>query len=313
VHVISGRIEEVAGGGSRWAPWRRFEVVDDFTVLTDEVQLWPNPTGTISQQGAAGAYYVQSGPAETVLKNMLAPNVARQGTNLTIPASAGLGMTLRKRARFHTIPDVMPNLTKYGIGVRVRQVGSGRTLEVFTPHSVAQTLTQESGVVVDGEYDTSAPTVTRVVIGAGGEGTARVLRQKIDAARESAHGVVLPAFIDARGVQQDGTAQEFENELTELMDEALDEGAPKASLKAVLAETGWFRLGVAYFLGSEVKVRLAQGPVIEDHIRSIDYSWTPGGGVSITPKVGDWSDVTDTRLIKYVRALSRAVGTLEKR
>jgi hypothetical protein len=313
--MLSGRVEEVAGGGSRFVPWRRFRVVDDFTVLTDEVQLWPNPTGTITQQGADTAYFVRSGPAETVLKALLAPNVARQGTVLTIPASQGLGATVRVRARFHTVPDVMPDLTALGIGVRVRQDGATRVLDVSVPPVVAQTLTQASGVVVDGEYDVSAPTVTRVAIGAGGEGTARLFRQKVDTAREAAYGVVLPVFRDARDVKEDTdtTAADVEAILIERMNETLAEGAPTASLKAVLAETGWFRLGRAYVPGSRVKVQLAGGPVIEDHVRRVAFSWTPDRGVTLTPIVGDWTDVADERLFKHVRALTRAVGQLERR
>lgn len=316
-HFMSGRVEQVAGGGSRYAMTRTFQVIDDSVVL-DEVECWPNPTGTPSQQGDDGAYFTRTGPAETVLKQTLAPNVTRQGTVLTIPTTAGLGSTITVQNRFHMASErLLPAVRAAGLEVRVWQDGASRVLEAYEPTTLTQTLTQESGIVLDGSYSVTGPTITRVTLLAGGVGEARVVRQKIDAARESAYGVVLPATIDARDIQQDmdadpsGTA--YEAELTARMDERLAEGAPKASLSASLTESGWFRYGVAYWEGSRVGVRLAGAPVIEDSIRKIPFSFTPDGGAVFTPQVGEWSDLADDPLIKHVKALTRAVGDLEKR
>jgi hypothetical protein len=312
--LMSGAVEDVGGGGSTHSPWRKFSVVDDWSVLTDEVQCWPNPTGTIAQQGDAEAYHTVTGPAETVLKSILAPNVTRQGTVLTIPATAGLGSPITGSVRFHTpFERLFPAVEQAGLGVRVRQVGSGRQLQVFTPTVRTRPLTQASGIVVSGEYSVSRPTVTRVTVLAGGEGTARVVRQKIDAAREAEWGVVLPATRDARDVQT--TDPDLEAKLTARMDEVLAEGAPKASLKCELTEAESFQYGVAFSLGDRMPIKLADAPPLTDYVRSVAFSWSPdqNAPVKLTPRVGDWSDVADAQIINHVTALTRAVSNLEKR
>lgn len=310
--LISGAVEQVGGGGPRHSPWRKFAVEDDFSVLTDEVQCWPNPTGTITQQGDDEAYHTVTGPAETVLKSILAPNVTRQGTVLTIPASAGLGSTITGSVRFHTpFERLFPAIEQAGLGVRVRQSGTTRILEVYVPATYARELTQKSGIVVSGEYSSSRPSVTRVTALAGGEGTARVVRQKIDATREADWGVRLPAARDARDVPADDA--ELEAKLLARMDEALAEGAPKASLKCELTETESFRYGVAFGLGDKVTIRLTDAPPITDYVRSVGFSWSAGDGVKITPRVGEWSDVSNDPIIDRVADLTRAVSNLEKR
>lgn len=311
IDLISGRVSSEAGTGTL-APTKTFTVTDDWTVLSDEVQCWPNPTGTINQQGDEDAYFTRRGPAETVLKQILAPNVTRQGTELTIPATAGLGSTITGQMRFHTVAErLFPAVEDAGLGVRVIQQDDTRVLDVFEPATFPRVLTQESGVVAAGEYSVTAPTVTRVLIAAGGEGTARVVREKILSDLEDEHGVVLPAFRDARDVNND--EGNLEAELVERMDETLEEGAPKASLKCELAETGWFRFGVSFNVGDRVSVQLAGAPVITDVVRAVAFEWSPGDGVKVTPRVGEWSDVADAALIGRVASLSRAVSNLEKR
>jgi hypothetical protein len=312
VHMISGPVEQTTGGGGR-RPWRRFKILDDWSVLTDEVQCWPNPTGTVDQQGDDEAYHTVTGPAETVLKDIVRPNVVRDGLTLTIPASAGLGASITGSVRFHTPAErLFPAVTRAGIGVRVRQVEGGRELQVWVPATRTRVLTQESGVVVSGEYSVKRPTVTRVVVLGPGEGTARVVRRKIDAAREAAFGVRLPKTVDARDIKADDP--NIEGLLLARMDQALAEGAPKASLKCELVETQSFRLGLAYDLGDLVPVRLADGPTITDRVSAVAYSWKPGdGGVRITPRIGEWADTADAALVAQVVALTRSVSNLEKR
>lgn len=310
--LISGRVHEVAGSGPRRAAVRTFTVADDWTVLSDEIQCWPNPTGTINQQGDEDAYFTRTGPAETVLKQILAPNVTRQGTALTIPATSGRGLTITGMVRFHPITErLWPAFEQAGLGVRVVQVGGQRVLDVYEPVTYSRVLTQDSGIVVDGSWSISAPTVTRVTILAGGEGTARVVRQKVDAALEAEWGVILPAVRDARDIPADDP--NLEALLTARMDETLEEGAPKASLKCELTETEQFRFGAAFDVGDRVSIRLSDAPVITDYVRSVGFSWTPESGVEITPHVGEWSDLADAPLIAQVSALTRAVGNLERR
>lgn len=314
---MSGSVLERGGGGNRFAPWRTFTVLDDDGAL-DEIECWPNPTGNANQQGDEDAYFTRTGPAETVLKQVLAPNVARQGTVLTIPPSSGLGATVTVSMRFHLASErLLPAVRAAGLRLRVRQEGTGRVLDVTVPPTLAQTLTQQSGIVTDASYKVARPTITRVTLLAGGEGKARVVRTKVDSALEDEYGVKLPASIDARDIQHDPetdpSGAAFEAALEQRMADKLAEGAPKASLSAQLTESGWFRYGVAYDIGTRLAVRLAGEEPIEDSIRRIPFSFTPDAGATFTPQVGEWSDLADDPLIKHVSALTRAVGDLEKR
>lgn len=309
VFMLSGRVEAVDGGGGPRA-WRRFRVVDDFSVLTDEVQCWPVPAAAITAQ--SDAYHTVTGPAETVLKSILAPNVTRQGTVLTIPATAGLGSASTASVRFHTVAErVLPLVDGAGLGVRVRQSGATRTLDVWQPATYPRPLTEGSGVVISGEYTIEAPTVTRVVVGAGGEGAARVFRQYVDTALESTWGIVLPAFRDARDIDTDNP--DLEALMQARADETFAEGAPVASLRCELVETSAFRLGIAYNVGDIVSVQLAGGaPLITDRVRSVAFEWTAAGGAVITPRIGEWSDTSDDVMVRRVLALTRATSDLQK-
>lgn len=311
VFMLSGRVDEVGGGGSPKAPWRRFRVIDDWTVLSDEVQCWPNPTGTISQQGDDEAYFTRSGPAETVVKQTLTPNVARQGTVLSIPATASRGSSITLKTRFHVFAErAFPLVEQAGLGVRVRQQDATRVLDVFEPHTYPRVLTQDSGVVSSGEYSVSAPTVTRVVALGPGEGTARVTRQKIATALETAHGVRLPLVVDARDV--DAADPNLDAILTERMDEALAEGAPRASITCELVETATFRFGVAFDVGDRVTIRLTKAPPVTDIVRTVDFTWEPGSRPKVTPKVGDWADTSDAAMVKQVKSITRSLSNLQK-
>src|SRR5690606_1644502 len=176
--------------------------------------------------------------------------------------------------------------------------------------SVPLWVTEASGVCVGGESSVKAPAVARVAVGAGGEGVARVFRMFADLALEAEWGITLPAFRDARDVAADDS--NLETILEERAAETLAEGAPKASLKCELVETEHFRLVVAYTAGDGVTVQLAGAPPTTDRVRSIELSWTPGDGGRITPRVGEWSDTSETAVVLRVVALPRAVSDLQK-
>lgn len=313
--LLSGYVTETEGTGSRWQPTRSFAVVDDYAALTSEILCWPNPTGALTAQGADGAYFTKTGPAETVLKQILAPNVTRDGIPLTIPTTTGLGSTITCSVRMHYITErIMPMFEDAGLGVRVTQTGdktAHRTLEVWAPTVHTRVLTQESGIVVDGSWSKTPPTVTRVVAGTSGEGTARTFERQIDTALEAQYKVKLCQFVDARDL--DTAATDYSTQLAQRLADALSEGAPKASLSATLAETGQFRFKVDYDVGDTYPLQFAGGPVIADKVRSVQFSADKDSGVKITPVVGDWQDSTDATVMKRVAALQRAVSDLQKR
>lgn len=303
--LLSGPLSDVSGAGARRASLRTLRVADDWTILSEILGL-PNPTGTMSQQGDDGAYFTSTGPAETVVKELVSLNAARQGVSVTVPTTTGLGSSVSVAVRMHPLTDrLFPAVDQAGVGVRVRQIGAERVLEVWEPATRPLTLTEESGVVADGDFQITGPAVTRVIVGAGGEGEARVFREFIDTDLEARFGVARCVFQDARDVA--ATDPALETLLAARAAETLAEGAPKVALRVVLAETEEFRFGKSYELGDRVTVRLGGGPDLSDLVREIQFDYSDGDGLKITPIVGDWSESTSAVLWRTVAVLSRSV------
>src|SRR5690606_11954936 len=231
---FSGTVEEVTGAGAAPVATRTFRVRDDWLDVFQDLVGWPNPDGDVDEQGDEGAYYRVSGKAETVVKDIVAQNATRCGLHLTTPASSGLGQDVTVQVRMHQLWDrLQPAVEQAGLGFRVVQKASpDRVLAVYEPATVAAVLTEDSGIVEEGSYKLSPPTVTRVVVGAGGEGVARNFFQKIDSAAESLWGVKREVFIDARDLNPDELdPEDLEAEALERADEALFEGAAKSGLQ----------------------------------------------------------------------------------
>ena len=309
--LISGQLTDVSGKGASLAAIRTYRLKDDWTVLNEILGL-PNPTGTMTQQGADTAYFTRTGPAEDVVTQIVAPNATRQGVNLTVPASLGRGASCEVSVRMHPLSDrLFPTIDQAGIGVRIVQRGSDRVLEVYEPTTRSRVLTETSGVVTDGDWTLTMPTVTRVIVGAGGEGTARVFREYVDAALETRFGVSRAVFVDARDV--DPADPNLTTILQARADEALAEGAPKTSVSATLTETRAFRYGRSYRLGDRISLRLAGSPVLSDLVREVSFSYTADGGLEIVPKVGAWSESATDDLYRKVATLARAARDAQRR
>lgn len=323
--LMSGTIGEVSGSGPAKSATRTFRIRDDWNILNDILGL-ANPTGTMAQQGADTAFFTATGAAETVLKNVVAPNAAHQGVTVTIPATSGRGSSCTVTLRMHPLADrLFPAIDQAGIGVRVVQQGTSRVLDVYVPTVRARVLTEQSGAIVDGDFQLTPPTVTRVIVGAGDQGTARVFQEYASngaggtilnpsaglAGVESSLGWSRSAFVDAQDVAITDPAMSTLLQQKALV--ALTDGAAKVSLRVVLAETPGFRFGKTYQLGDRVSVQLAGSPVLTDLIREIQFDYTADSGLVITPIVGDWSDSTSDVLYRQVAQIARAVRDAQRR
>lgn len=313
--LISGYVHERAGGGGGADAVRSFTLVDDWSLLLG-VLGWPNPGGTLAQQGANGAYRRVTGPAETVVKTLIAENVSRLGLPVTVAPDQGRGASVDVQVRMHPLVDrLFPAVDQAGVVVEVRQDGAGLVVDVREPATYPHTLTEASGVIVDGSFSLTPPTATRAVVGGGGEGVDRVFRGVIDTARETAewgsvsHPYVRERFVDARDVEPtDGDAAA---RLDARAEEAIAEGAPRSSLKVELAETRAFRFGKTVDVGDVAAVQLTGAPVLTDAVREVQLKWSTSDGVEVTPRIGEWNDSATDQVIKLVARALRGVRNLE--
>lgn len=273
-----------------------FAVDDYFKVLYDWA-AWPNPTASLTGQNVE--YRTVTGPAETVVKTVVRETAIRLGFPLTYAADLGRGTVGTYTLRFHPIYDrLFPAVDQAGIGVTVRQNGAGLVLDCYVPRTYGHKLSPEAGTIIGGTYSLTAPTVTRVVVGGSGEGTARILKGPfIDTAREAAWGRVIEVFRDARDSDSDDV-------YTERATETLAEGAPRSALSLVLSETEHFRYGGAGLrIGDRVTAEV-NGLTITDTLREVQLKFDKDGDVA-TPIIGDRTDDPSVVLAKQIRALKR--------
>lgn len=308
--LMSGAVYTQTGDAMPGSTTGTYYVTGDFCLL-DQILGWPNPTGTISQQGDDEAYYEATGPAETVALSLINLNRARQVTPITVAASGGRGSTIAVRTRMHKLMDkLFPVVGDAGVGIRLLQGASSVVASGYQGVVQTDTLTQGDGVVLSGGWTLEAPTATRVAVGGPGEGTARVWRYVTDAAAEAAWGRSWEVQVDARDVKLDDA------QLAAKMDargqEVLAEGAARASVRAELSETDDFQFLTRYNVGDLWPVQFDDYPTpIVDRITRVDLSYTEGDGLVRTPFLGNIEDSTESRIVKAVTNIARSVRDLK--
>lgn len=272
-----------------------FTVEDDFRILHNWL-AWPKPAAALTGQDVE--YRTITGPAETVVKTVMAENAARLGFPLTVAPDLGRGAAGTYTFRFHPAYDrLFPAVDQAGIGVTVRQDSAGLLLDCYTPRDYPHELSPENGTILGGTYTLAAPSATRVVVGGQGEGIAREFRGFQDSARETDWNDVIEVMQDAR---DSSTGDVYADRAAEV----LAEGAPMAGLSLELSDTPHFRYGGdGLHIGDRVPV-LINGQTFTEVLREASLSWDRDGDKA-TPIVGERADDPDLNLAKKLRALQR--------
>lgn len=179
-----------------------FVIEDDFGIL-HTILGWPVPTSPITSQGAAENYVI-TGPAETVLKQLVTKNAHdRLGINVTCAPDLGRGANVTLEIRMEPLFDkLLPLIEDAGLGITVTQGPAGLVVDCYEPTTYGPILSEASGIVSDWSWTNMAPTVTHVVVGGRGEGVEREFRSFADNDSAASWGVVREAFVDARDVGQ---------------------------------------------------------------------------------------------------------------
>lgn len=230
-NLMSGPVDymmrEWRGGGQSWT----FSGPDDL-VMVSRVLAWQKPTAAVTAQ--TDAYDKRSGTAEAVIRGYVVANVVtRLGLPLTVPASAGRGPTRNGRARMDNLLELCRNLAGGDAPVLTFRVVQGDDRDLVWTVGEPSDLTasglfsDQVGTALEWTYTEEAPTATRVIVGAGDQGTARMFRATTDTAAESTWGVVSEWFKDRRDINpaDDSAADEVAEALT---DEAADNTATQA-------------------------------------------------------------------------------------
>lgn len=295
--VMSGVLDSVQGDG---APDGQvtFQLRDDFGLFS-EVLAWPVPGAALTAQTLA--YDVRSGPAETVLKGYVQANaVARLGLPVTVATDQGRGSNIKVQARMKPLGDYLfPAVSDAGLGVSVRQVGTGLVVDCYEPSTYPLTLTPDSGIVAAWSWSDAAPNVTRTVAGGQGDGTARAFASYVDTASESTYALVREAFVDATDVDN-------APDLATRAQTAQVDGQRRTGLSLTLNETRTFKYGTNLSVGDTVTEQLIPSAPARTHtLTEATLNWSVDQGFTATPAVGD-IDTVD-------RTLAKALGRTAKR
>lgn len=279
--------------------------VSDMVHLEDRI-TYPDP-GKPAEQQTTTTHYKRKGTGRELIAGLIDSQVgpgalaARRAPGLVaVPTSGPAGASTVIEARFTPVLDEVASLARAsGLVVDLAQKPGTASLEVSVTAPVDRSrqvrFMPSTGL---GEYTTktAAPTVSTVIVGAGGEGTARkVIERSQPAARR------VERFQDRR----DSTDQA---ELDKAAAETLAEGAATASATFKVSEAGRLRLGADYRLGDTVTVAPADGVQISDVLRAATIEWTPTGR-AIEMTVGEHTTDDDKApaWVRKVRDLQQQV------
>lgn len=285
----------------------------------DLVWLWrriahPSPTdGNFATQGED----VRTGAAETVMRGYVNANAGpgalgpRRVPGLTVAADDLRGDTLTERARLDVLGDLVASvaLKGGGLGFRIVQTDTDLLWSVYQPSDRSDeiVLSDDVGNLADFSYSITAPEWDQVYVGGGGEDTARVFVERLDAVTASRWGRI-ESFRDRRDT----------TDLTELAntgDEELASNGEKVSFSVGAVDLPNMSFGVDYGLGDQVTAVVDDIEVVQV-VREVHITVTSDGETVVpvlgSPGVAGSTDVI-TDLFDRLRRLSGRTTNLERR
>jgi hypothetical protein len=328
VVVFSGPI---TGHARRWSDRESVVTlrgVDDTVHLRDALAR-PVPDGPPYDAAEAD---VRTGVCSTVQRAYVAANIgpgARWATpGLVLGADANAGAIVTGRARFVPLLELLQSLAlasaaAAGAEPGFRVVQAGTALE-FQTYGVADRtafviLSPLLGNLTAFEYDMDGPEVNHVVVGGGGEGTARLFVEHEEPGSQATWNRRVQAFRDRRDTDDPV-------ELAQAADEELAEKAERAALTVSPVDTEAVAYGRDYWLGDRVTVVVTQDgatpeaapePLVEvqDIVREVRITLTPDGAERVEPSVGTPASgrANALRAGAAQRQLARRLSVLERR
>lgn len=269
------------------------------------MRAWPAPASPIGSQNAV--YDTASGPAETVLKTVVARNLGHFQSRIpiSIAPDLGRGKSVSVKNRFHQVSDVtLAAVDGAGLGVSVVQVKDGLLLDVYQPAVFpVPIVTGEDGTVTDWEVTGEGPSATSFVAGDANTEETRAFMAARNAPREAEWCDVIESFFDV----STGTGLSMEAGL-QLADA---DGRPKAGVKVTLQETDQIHFAGpdGLNLGDSVAMFTA-GVEVVDQVVEVSMTWTSQDGLQVTPVAGDISGNTLDKITRAVSQIARRVNAL---
>lgn len=291
--------------------------VEDNALLGFRV-VYPTPTVAVNLQTATATYNA-TGPAQTVMHNLVALNIGpaaplsfRRITNLRQEQDQGLGPTSPVSLRFDNLLEVHQRvMSPAGLGFTIKAEPGGYVYQVHQARDLSLDVifAEEKGNLSGYEYTLKSPGLTRGIVAGQGEGTARNISMYNDPtipSLETTWGWVIEQFLDRRDTNV--TA-----ELQQAATEAFAQQNNQYSLTIETLDTPDIQFGRDYMMGDKVSVRI-DGVTYTDTITQVLYEFRPDSYRQL-PSIGNAEAVGGRALDIYrvVRLIASRVGLLEKR
>lgn len=307
--VLSGVVDTISNDSTAQA--FTFTGFSDLQHVQDR-GLYADPTKAWTAQTAEGKY-VKSGPAETIIRDIVHLNVgtgavtARRQDGFTVTTSQGRGTTVKVNDRDKKVLDVIRPLARSGgVTFDAQQENDNRIIFRFrvpVDRSRSVRFTERNGGLVEGSYTLNAPTMNVAL--ASGQGTGTYLNRR-EYVRTTTWGRRVEDFVDQ-------TSTDDDTEIKQAADEALDAAREGASASIKAQEVDGLRFGTDYFLGDTVTVEF-DGVTVSEPVRQVELTWD-GHGRTVSLTLGD-HDSADDQTPKWVnkfKALDKRLRAQETR
>lgn len=290
---------------------------DDTAVLARRL-VYPDPTVSLDSTATTmgTGHYAVSGAAETAMRDLVTVQAGpgaltdRQVPGLTLATDQARGANVEDQFRFaELLPSLQKLATSGGLGFRVRQTGTDRQFQVYEPADLSGTARYSLGLgnLNSYSYEITPPTVTDVIVGVGGQDTAREFYRftRVDPVWPD---IRVEQFVDRRDLEP-GTA-EADSKTGQEAQERLDEGVGSAKISFEPIDTPNLTMFTDVGLGDTVSLELARGTVTQV-IREIRVTLDDQQGWRAVPVIGADGTTSSPQIYQAVGRLIRRVQHLE--
>lgn len=269
-----------------------------------QVIVWPDQTKPIKQQPD---FYLASGPAETVISNLVTSQVNQLGGHqITSTATQARGPQVSISSRFEPVSEAVEHLlSESGLVWRLTHTPpGGLVLSARTPAQVKPIIEHDSSALTgEGEWFWIAPTATRAVIGGSGSGAPR----KIDlATHEETTGWRREVFIDE--IDYDSAVDMLAAGTRKLHGMAATGGVRGVRL----VEAGHWGWGRSHDVGDVLTIRTSWGQEVQATARAVDLT-VDADGITLITHLGDWAGLPWMRDVIRQHRISASVRAMEAR
>lgn len=286
---------------------------DDAAILA-ELRALPDTDNLPAAQTVL--YDVRSGPAGTVIGELLDDNLARWITrfgDLVDVVAYAYGSIVTARARFQVLSDLVHDLANEGdIGLVAgwdRTTGKATfTIVQPTDRSTSIVFSEERETLLSWEYTTAPPTCTRAFAAGQGDGLDRTIVEASDFDIETIWRRRVESWVDRRDTKD-------ASELSAAAGNAVADGTAGSSIRATVTDRADQQWLTHYQLGDQVAVAV-DGVTFVERVRAVDVTLSADGPL-VRPVIGPAGQPLGTgaavdRLFGRVRTVTRRVELLER-